>query len=163
MGLRIRSHLALFNIIVLVNTYYPAFACVAIYIYIYRVMLTSTLRILVNNLFKKNFYEKLKKKVINILTAFSFLIKMVLKLSKNGLLISALRALISMTYIYIYIYVRTRFSDSDRSLNRKSERFKIFKVKPKSNHNNIIINLIIILNINKNIKLVKIEKLTKII
>ena len=59
--------------------------------------------------------------------------------------------------------VCTKFSDSDRSLNRKSERFKIFKVKPKLNHNNIIINLIIILNINKNIKLVKIEKLTKII
>ena len=32
-------------------------------------MLTKTLRVLVNNLFKESFYEK-KKKVINILTAF---------------------------------------------------------------------------------------------
>ena len=33
-------------------------------------MLTKTLRVLVNNLFKESFYEKRKKKVINILTAF---------------------------------------------------------------------------------------------
>jgi len=33
-------------------------------------MLTNTLRALVNNLFKESFYEKRKKKTINILTTF---------------------------------------------------------------------------------------------
>ena len=33
-------------------------------------MLTSTFRTLINNQFKENFYKKLKKKVINILTIF---------------------------------------------------------------------------------------------
>ena len=37
------------------------------------------------------------------------------------------------------------------------------EVKLGLNHNDVIINLIIILNIYKNIKLIKIEKLTKII
>ena len=45
----------------------------------------------------------------------------------------------------------------------KRERFKIFKVEPRSNRDDVIINLIIILNINKYIKLVKIEKLDKIV
>ena len=57
----------------------------------------------------------------------------------------------------------SRFSETDRILNRKRERFKVFEIEPESNRDDIIINLIIILNINKNIKLVKIEKLTKII
>ena len=57
----------------------------------------------------------------------------------------------------------SRFSETDRILNRKRERFKVFEIEPGSNRDDIIINLIIILNINKNIKLVKIEKLTKII
>ena len=35
-----------------------------------REMLTNTFRALVNNLFKESFYEKRKKKVINILTIF---------------------------------------------------------------------------------------------
>ena len=48
-------------------------------------------------------------------------------------------------------------------MNHKMEMFKVFEVKLESNCNDIIINLIIILNINKKIKLVKIEKLTKII
>ena len=48
-----------------------------------------------------------------------------------------------------------RFSDPDRSLNRKRERFKGFKVGLRSNRNDVIINLIIILNIYKNIKLIK--------
>ena len=34
------------------------------------IMLTSVLMILVNNLIKENFYEKKKKKTINILIAF---------------------------------------------------------------------------------------------
>ena len=33
-------------------------------------MLTSVLRILINNLFKESFYRKRKKKVINVLIAF---------------------------------------------------------------------------------------------
>ena len=42
-------------------------------------MLTNALRALVNNLFKESFYEK--KKNFNVLTVFSFLIKIVSKLS----------------------------------------------------------------------------------
>ena len=57
----------------------------------------------------------------------------------------------------------SRFSETNRTLNCKRERFKVFEIEPRSNRNDVIINLIIILNINKNIKLVKIEKLTKII
>ena len=34
--------------------------------------------------------------------------------------------------------------DTDRSLNRKRKRFKVFEVKPKSNHDDVIINLITI-------------------
>ena len=34
-------------------------------------MLTDALRIMINNLFKENLYEKRKKKTINILTVFS--------------------------------------------------------------------------------------------
>ena len=36
-----------------------------------------------------------------------------------------------------------RFSDPDRSLNRKNERFKVFEIEPRSNRNDVIINLII--------------------
>ena len=50
---------------------------------------------------------------------------------------------------------KPRFLDPDRSLNRKRERFKVFEVKSGSNRDDIIINLIIILNIYKNIKLIK--------
>ena len=56
-----------------------------------------------------------------------------------------------------------RFWNPDRSLNRKRERFKVFKVELRSNRDDVIINLIIILNINKYIKLIKIEKLAKIV
>ena len=42
------------------------------------------------------------------------------------------------------VNICTRFSDPDRSLNRKRERFKGFEVEPKSNYDDIIINLIII-------------------
>ena len=55
------------------------------------------------------------------------------------------------------------FSDLDHSKNRKKEIFKIFKVGPKLNCDKVIINIIIILNINIYVKLVKIENLTKII
>ena len=55
------------------------------------------------------------------------------------------------------------FLDPNRSLNHKNERFKVFEIKSKSNCDDVIINLITILNINKNIKLMKIEKLTKIV
>ena len=52
--------------------------------------------------------------------------------------------------------VQLQFSDLDRSLNRKKKSFKILEVELKSNRDDVIINLIIILNINKNIKLTKI-------
>ena len=47
---------------------------------IYRVMLTNALRALVSNLVKKSFYGE-KKETINVLTVFSFLIKVMSKLS----------------------------------------------------------------------------------
>ena len=53
--------------------------------------------------------------------------------------------------------VQLQFSNLDRSLNRKKKSFKILEVKLKSNRDDVIINLIIILNI-KNIKLIKIKK-----
>ena len=53
--------------------------------------------------------------------------------------------------------VQLQFSDLDRSLNRKKKSFKILEVELKSNRDDVIINLIIILNI-KNIKLIKIKK-----
>ena len=66
--------------------------------------------------------------------------------------------------LYRLATLEPRFSDSDRSLNRKKKRFKVFEVEPRSNRDDVIINLIIILNIYKNIKLIKkIEKLTKIV
>ena len=43
-------------------------------------------------------------------------------------------------------------------MNRKRERFMVFKVELRSNRDNVIINLIIILNIYKNIKLIKNRK-----
>ena len=50
----------------------------------------------VNNPFKECFYGKRKKKVINVLTHFSFPIKVVLKLFKNKLLTNVLRVLVSI-------------------------------------------------------------------
>ena len=38
-------------------------------------MLTNALRVIINNLFKKSFYRKRKKKVTNILIAFSIVHK----------------------------------------------------------------------------------------
>ena len=55
----------------------------------------------------------------------------------------------------VFLQFLARFSDPDRSFNRKKERFKGFEVELGSNHDNVIINLIIILNIYKNIKLIK--------
>ena len=51
---------------------------------------------LIKNLVKKGFYRK-RKKTINVLTVFSFPIKVMLKLSLIGFLTSALRALISIS------------------------------------------------------------------
>ena len=48
-----------------------------------------------------------------------------------------------------------RFSDPDRSLNHKRKKFKVFEVELGLNRDDYIINLIIILNIYKNIKLIK--------
>ena len=58
---------------------------------------------------------------------------------------------------------QTRFLDLDRSLNCKRERFKVFKIKPKSNRDDVIINLIIISNINKYIKLFAKKNFIKIV
>ena len=49
------------------------------------------------------------------------------------------------------------FSNPDRLKNRKKKKFKIFKVKPRSNYDDVIINIIIILNINKLINLIKLK------
>ena len=43
-------------------------------------------------------------------------------------------------------------------MNRKNERFEVFEIEPRSNRDDVIINLIIILNIYKKIKLIKIYK-----
>ena len=51
------------------------------------------------------------------------------------------------------------FSDPDRSLNRKREMFRVFEVELRLNRDDVIINLIIILNIYKNIKLIKNRKI----
>ena len=63
-----------------------------------RVMLTSALRALVNNLVKESFYGKRKKKKQLIFWQFfSFPIKVMSKLSLIGFLTSTLRALISIS------------------------------------------------------------------
>ena len=54
-----------------------------------------------------------------------------------------------------FLQFLARFSDPDRSLSHKKETFKGFEVELVSNRDNVIINLIIILNIYKNIKLIK--------
>ena len=59
-------------------------------------MLTDVLRVMINNQFKKNFYGKRKKKVINILIVFSISYKSCVKIFLNGLLIIALRATVSI-------------------------------------------------------------------
>ena len=56
-------------------------------------------------------------------------------------------------------YVKYKVFRSDRSMNRKRKMFKIFKVEPRLNRDDVIINL----NINKYIKLIKIKKLPKIV
>ena len=43
-------------------------------------MLLDVFKVMVNNLFKESFYRKKKKKVINVLTFFLFLIKVVSRL-----------------------------------------------------------------------------------
>ena len=43
-------------------------------------MLTNSLRVLVNNSFKENFYEKRKKKVINVFTIFFIFYKSGIKI-----------------------------------------------------------------------------------
>ena len=55
------------------------------------VILTSVLRILINNPVKKNFYKKKKK--INILTIFFISIKVISKLFKNRLFSNVLKTL----------------------------------------------------------------------
>ena len=59
-------------------------------------MLTDVLRVMINNQFKKNFYGKRKKKVINILIIFSISYKSCVKIFLNGLLIIVLRAPVSI-------------------------------------------------------------------
>ena len=48
-------------------------------------------------------------------------------------------------------------------MNHKKERFKVFKVESRSNRDDVIIKLLIILNINKFIKLLQIEYFIKIV
>ena len=58
-----------------------------------------------------------------------------------------------------YFVLLSWFLDLDHSLNRKRGRFKVFEVELGSNRDDVIINLIIILNIYKNIKLIKNRKM----
>ena len=51
-----------------------------------------------------------------------------------------------------------RFLDSDRLLNHKRERFKVFEVESGSNHDDVIINS----SLNIDIKFIKLAKLTNI-
>ena len=71
---------------------------------IIKIILTSAFRVLVKNPVKDSFYEKIIKKVINVLTNFLFFIKMMSKLSLIEFLISALRTLISISLIIMYIF-----------------------------------------------------------
>ena len=68
-------------------------------------MLIDVLRELINNLFKESFYMKKKKKTINILTVFSFLIKVMLKFFLNKLLTNVLKTFVSITLIFIIIII----------------------------------------------------------
>ena len=60
-------------------------------------MLTSILKALVKNLIKESFYGK--KKVINVLTIFSFFIKVMLKFSLIGFLIIVLASLLGFFFL----------------------------------------------------------------
>ena len=66
-------------------------------------MLMDFLRVIINNPFKENFMEKLKKKQLIFWQFFSFPIKVISKLSLTGFLTSALKALVSMTLVIITI------------------------------------------------------------
>ena len=46
--------------------------------------------------------------------------------------------------IFELFYCDSMISDLDHSKNRKRERFKVFKVEPRSNRDNVKINLILI-------------------
>ena len=61
-------------------------------------MLMSTLRVLVKNPIKENFYGK-RKKTINVLTVFSFLIKIMLKLFLITFLTIILRTLVNISLL----------------------------------------------------------------
>ena len=82
-------------------------------------MLMNALRTLVNNPFKESFYEKRKKKVINILIVFffSFFIKIVSKLSYNELLTNALRVLVNMTYVKLSSVIKNGDFFSCKNIN----------------------------------------------
>ena len=58
-------------------------------------MLTNALRILVNNPIKESFYEKKK---LMFWQFYSFPMKVLSKISQNGMLINALRALVSNSH-----------------------------------------------------------------
>ena len=54
-------------------------------------------------------------------------------------------------------YKKSWFRNPDYSMNHKRKRFKIFEIRPRLNYDDIIINLIIILNINKYIRAIQID------
>ena len=45
-----------------------------------------------------------------------------------------------LEWIQEIIVILKKFSDLDRSLNHKRERFKVFEVESRSNHDDVIIN-----------------------
>ena len=59
------------------------------------------------------------------------------------IVIRLLRIWIMFEYLNYFESLNPWFSNSNHSLNCKRERFKVFEVEPRSNHDDIIINLII--------------------
>ena len=58
--------------------------------------------------------------------------------------------------IIITCHLKAWFSDPNRLKNCKIKMFKIFEIRPRS-CDDVIINIITILNINKYIKLIKLK------
>ena len=67
------------------------------------------------------------------------------------------------TTLYNYYFIYHGFQTQTVYWIVKQKMFKDFKVELWLNRDDVIINLIIILNINKYIKFAKIEKITKIV
>ena len=67
-------------------------------------MLINTLKIIVNNPFKKSFYKKRKKKVINVLTVFSIFYENGIKIFLKWIINHYPKVSVSMTHILYFIF-----------------------------------------------------------